>query len=155
MLRKLAIAGMLAAAGTAAFAQANTPGVDQRQVNQERRIEQGERSGALTAREANRLQAGQARVGRKEDRAKSDGVVTARERAPLHHAQAVQSARLARQNHDRHRRPSPPRAADPDPAAPAAGSDLQRIHVELPARRRTQFAQRRQPCTQERVQRAT
>ena len=97
MLRKLAIAGMLAAAGTAAFAQANTPGVDQRQVNQERRIEQGERSGALTAREAHRLEAGQARVGRMEDRAKSDGVVTARERARLHQAQDVR-ARIARRS---------------------------------------------------------
>ena len=104
MLRKLAVAAMLAAAGTAAFAQANTPGVDQRQGNQDRRIEQGERSGALTAREANRLEAGQARVGRIEDRAKSDGVVTARERARLHQAQDVQSARIARQKHDRQRR---------------------------------------------------
>lgn len=104
MLRKLAIAGMFATAGTAAFAQAGTPGIDQRQVNQERRIEQGERSGALTTREENRLEGGQARVGRMESRAKSDGVVTARERARLHHAQDVQSARIARQKHDRQRR---------------------------------------------------
>jgi hypothetical protein len=39
-----------------------------------------------------------------EDRAKSDGVVTARERARLHQAQDVQSARIARQKHDRQRR---------------------------------------------------
>ncbi len=101
MLRKLAIAGWFAAAAGAAFAQAGTPGVDQRQLNQERRIEQGERSGALTTREANRLEAGQQRVERIEDRAKSDGVVTRGERARLHQAQGVQSARIARQKHDR------------------------------------------------------
>ncbi|MCO5107372.1 MAG: hypothetical protein M9907_09840 [Burkholderiaceae bacterium] len=101
MLRNLAIAGLLAAATGAAFAQANTPGVEQRQLNQERRIEQGERSGALTAREVNRLEAGQARVERMEDRAKSDGAVTRAERARLHRAQDVQSARIARQKHDR------------------------------------------------------
>jgi len=101
MLRNAAIAVLLATAGSAAFAQAATPGVDQRQLNQERRIEQGERTGALTTREANRLEAGQARVERMEERAKSDGTVTRGERARLHQAQGVQSARIARQKHDR------------------------------------------------------
>ena len=98
-MRRDAVTG----AGSSAFAQASTPGVDQRQANQERRIEQGVNSGALTTREANRLEAGQARVDRIENRARSDGVVTQRERARLHQTQDVQSTRIARQKHDRQR----------------------------------------------------
>lgn len=83
-----------------AFAQANTPRVDQRQANQEHRIDQGVASGSLTQREANRLERGQQRVDNMENRAKADGVVTRRERAQLHHAQDVQSRRIYAQKHD-------------------------------------------------------
>lgn len=83
-----------------AFAQANTPRVDQRQANQERRIEQGVASGSLTPREANRLERGQQHVANMENRAKADGVVTPRERARLHQAQDVQSRRIYEQKHD-------------------------------------------------------
>ena len=84
-----------------AFAQANTPLVDQRQANQERRIDQGVASGSLTQREANRLDRGQDRVDNMENRAKSDGVVTRGERARMHQAQDRQSAGIYRQKHDR------------------------------------------------------
>ncbi len=84
-----------------AFAQADTPRVDQRQANQERRIDQGVASGSLTAREANRLERGQQRVDNIEQRAKADGVVTRQERVRLHQAQDVQSRRIAEQKHDR------------------------------------------------------
>ncbi len=84
-----------------AFAQANTPRVDQRQANQERRIDQGVASGSLTEREANRMERGQQRVDNMENRAKSDGVVTRGERARLHQAQEVQSRRIYAQKHDR------------------------------------------------------
>lgn len=84
-----------------ASAQDATPRVDQRQARQQQRIEQGAASGALTPREANRLERGQQRVENMEDRAKADGVVTRRERAHLHQAQDVQSQRIARQKHDR------------------------------------------------------
>ena len=85
-----------------AFAQANTPRVDQRQANQERRIDQGVASGSLTEREANRMERGQQHVDNMENRAKSDGVVTRGERARLHQAQEVQSRRIYAQKHDRH-----------------------------------------------------
>ncbi|MBS1129715.1 MAG: hypothetical protein H6R16_717 [Proteobacteria bacterium] len=84
-----------------AFAQANTPGIDQRQANQERRIDQGIASGSLTQREANRLERGQQHVDNMENRAKSDGVVTRQERARLNRAQNVQSDRIYAQKHDR------------------------------------------------------
>jgi hypothetical protein len=84
-----------------AFAQANTPRVDQRQANQEQRIDQGVASGSLTQREANRLDHGQQHVDNMENRAKADGVVTRGERARLHQAQEVQSGRIYAQKHDR------------------------------------------------------
>jgi len=84
-----------------AFAQAYTPRVDQRQMNQERRIDQGVASGSLTRYEANRLDRGQQHVANMESRAKADGVVTRYERANLHQAQDVQSHRIYAQKHDR------------------------------------------------------
>lgn len=84
-----------------AFAQANTPRVDQRQMNQERRIEQGVASGSLTRHEANRLGRGQLHIANMESRAKADGVVTRQERAHLHYAQDRQSERIYAQKHDR------------------------------------------------------
>ena len=96
------LAALLAAAITIpAIAQTNTPVIDQRQVNQEARIQQGVASGELTPREARRLEAGQQRVENMEARAKADGVVTAGERARIHQAQDVQSRRIAKQKHDR------------------------------------------------------
>lgn len=97
---KLLFAAVLAIPALA-FAQANTPRVDQRQANQEQRIDQGVASGSLTQREANRLERGQQHVDNMEARAKADGVVTGRERARLHQAQDVQSRRIYAQKHDR------------------------------------------------------
>jgi len=84
-----------------AFAQANTPRVDQREASQQQRIDQGAASGSLTSREANRLERGQQHVENMENRAKADGVVTRQERARLHQAQDVQSQRIYAQKHDR------------------------------------------------------
>lgn len=97
----LAVSGMtLLMAGTA-FAQAETPGIDQRQTNQERRIDQGIASGQLNQREANRLEREQNRINRMEDRAKADGVVTNKERARIQHEQNQASRHIAREKHDR------------------------------------------------------
>lgn len=95
------VAVLAIALPTLAFAQANTPRVDQRQANQEQRIDQGVASGSLTQREANRLERGQQHVDNMENRAKADGVVTRGERARLHQAQDAQSARIYHQKHDR------------------------------------------------------
>lgn len=103
MKNHLLIAATITAFAVPAFAQTATPGIDQRQMNQEQRIDQGIASGQLTQREANRLERGQQRVDNMENRAKSDGVVTARERTRLQHAQNVESKRIYRQKHDRQR----------------------------------------------------
>lgn len=91
--------GVIAVVVLPAFAQP-TPVIDQRQANQEARIQQGVASGQLTAGEAARLEAGQQRVQNMENRAKADGVVTQGERARIQHAQDVQSRRIAKQKHD-------------------------------------------------------
>ena len=79
----------------------NTPKFDQRQANQERRIQQGEQSGSLTQREAERLNKGQDHLQTVEQKAKADGTVTRQERARLQHAEDKQSVRIYRQKHDR------------------------------------------------------
>lgn len=99
---------ILALAVLAAFvlpvmAQTATPKIDQRQANQQQRIDQGAASGQLTGKEAARLEKGQERVQAMEDKAKADGKVTAKERARLKQAENVQSRHIAKEKHDRQR----------------------------------------------------
>lgn len=91
-------------AASVVFAQAETPGIDQRQANQERRIDQGIASGQLSEREASRLNNQQEHINNLEEKAKSDGVVTKKERARIRHAQDRTSRHIARQKHDRQQR---------------------------------------------------
>lgn len=93
----------LAAFALPVLAQTTTPRVDQRQANQQQRIDQGVASGQLTGKEAARLENGQERVQKIEDKAKADGTVTPRERARLHKAQNKQSKKIYREKHDRQR----------------------------------------------------
>ncbi|MDP2811382.1 MAG: hypothetical protein Q8O34_14650 [Rhodocyclaceae bacterium] len=97
------IAVLISAVTLPALAQTATPGIDQRQANQQQRIDQGVKSGELTSREAARLEKGQERVQKMEDKAKADDVVTAKERARIQHQQDVQSRHVAREKHDRQR----------------------------------------------------
>jgi uncharacterized protein HemX len=84
-----------------AFAQAATPRIDQRQENQDKRIDNGVANGSLTAKEAERMDKQQDRIESMEDKAKADGKVTKKERARLTHAQNKSSRHIARQKHDR------------------------------------------------------
>ena len=84
-----------------AYAEAETPVIDQRQANQEQRIDKGIASGQLNEREANRLNKQQGHINKMEDRAKSDGVMTKKERARIGAAQNRASRHLAREKHDR------------------------------------------------------
>lgn len=81
-------------------AQAETPVIDQRQANQEKRIDQGIASGQLNEREANRLNKQQEHLNKMEDKAKADGVVTKGERARIDRAQDRASRHIAREKHD-------------------------------------------------------
>jgi hypothetical protein len=111
-IRTSLLAGLaLAAVSMSTLAQGAgsiaTPRIDQRQANQERRIDQGIASGQLTRHEAHRLNAQQGSIERAENRAKADGVVTAKEHQHLQHKQDHASRHIHRQKHDRQDRAAP------------------------------------------------
>ena len=97
----LAVSGMTLLMTGMAYAEAETPVIDQRQTNQEQRIDQGIASGQLNKREANRLNKQQEHINKMEDRAKSDGVMTKMERARISAAQDRASRHIVREKHDR------------------------------------------------------
>ena len=96
-----AIAATLALAfGAGAFAQTATPKLDQRQANQEKRIEQGVASGQLTPRETTRLEKREGKLQADKLNAKADGKVTAAERRKLQREANRDSRAIHRQKHD-------------------------------------------------------
>ena len=103
------IAAVALTLGAAAFAQAPaapagplaTPRIDQRQVNQQNRIDQGVNSGQLTAREAVRVEKREGKIAVHEAKAKADGVVTPSERRRLRREENRASKAIYRQKHDR------------------------------------------------------
>ena len=106
MNKTVVAAAVLALSAFAASAQnANTPRIDQRQANQEQRIDQGIASGELTKRETRRVERQQASINRAEDKAKADGVVSAQERKSLTHRQNKASRNIRHQKHDAQQRP--------------------------------------------------
>lgn len=101
----LALSGM----ATGAWAQgvwvqgawsAATPRVDQRQAQQQQRIQKGIASGQITPREAAWLQAQQNHIAALEAAAKADGVVTPIERHRLERAQDQASHAIAQASHN-------------------------------------------------------
>src|SRR5438034_1082907 len=92
----VAVAGLFPVA-----ASAQTVGSEvQRDVNQQRRIEQGLKGGSLNTREAAKLERGQARVNRAEARAGADGKVGPNEQRRIQKAENRQSKRIYREKHD-------------------------------------------------------
>jgi hypothetical protein len=104
-LRSFVIAALIAAFPAVALAQdgdtTSTKRIDQRQGNQDRRIEKGARTGQLTGKEQQRLEKGQARIQRAEDKAMADGRMTKQERARIEHLQDQQSKAIYRERHDK------------------------------------------------------
>ena len=72
----------------------------QRDVNQQKRIQNGMDSGALTNREAGKLERGQARVNGREANAAADGHVGAREERGIQRSENRQSAHIFRKKHN-------------------------------------------------------
>ena len=91
---------------TLAAAPAFADRVDQRQANQEARIQQGLRDGSLTRAEAARLKAEQDRIAALERQAERDGRVTREERARLERAQEQASKHIYQERHDSENRRS-------------------------------------------------
>jgi hypothetical protein len=97
----LAISAMTVLMTGMVYAASETPVIDQRQTNQEQRIDKGIGSGQLNEGEANRLDKQQEHINNMEDKAKSDGVMTKKERARISAAQHRASRHIAREKHDR------------------------------------------------------
>ena len=74
--------------------------INERQSNQQNRIEQGVYTGELTQKEANILGRQQVKTHRKEARFKSDGTFTVKERARIHRDLNRNSRNIHRQKHD-------------------------------------------------------
>ena len=96
-----------------AYAQANPPVIDQKQMNQKQhldidqrlmsqrqRIDKGIASGSLTEQEATLLNQEEAEIKRMVDAAKSDGVVTKEERAGIIKALDHASSNIKGEKHD-------------------------------------------------------
>jgi len=78
-----------------------TPGIKQRQKNQQKRIGQGVRSGELTAKETIRLEKEQKEIQQEKKEAKSDGSVTKEERKEIHQDQNKASRHIFRAKHNK------------------------------------------------------
>ncbi|CAM5542456.1 hypothetical protein [Rhodanobacter lindaniclasticus] len=86
--------------GAMAAAAQTTASTTQRDVNQQRRIEQGLKSGQLSTAEAARLEQGQAHVDRMQQRDLRDGSLSTSEQARLQTAQNRQSKAIAVDKHN-------------------------------------------------------
>ncbi len=85
----------------AAFAQGTaTPVVDQKQANQQARIDQGVASGQLNAKETRRLDKREAKLQADKTAAKADGTVTKAERRKLRREAKRDSKAIHAQKHD-------------------------------------------------------
>ena len=100
MLKRIVTAMLIFGLAAPVFAGDRTPNLDRREHNQRERIAQGVRSGELTRPETRRLVRGEVRLHRNERIAKSDGVVTGRERAALQAQANHMSRRIYVQKHD-------------------------------------------------------
>jgi hypothetical protein len=84
---------------------ASTPGIDNREFQISRRIEEGVRSGRITQNEARRLHRQQREIERREAYFKSDGVVTQQERRQLRsELEALQGEVERMMRNERHER---------------------------------------------------
>jgi hypothetical protein len=99
MKSKFVIAALMLSAASAGFAQTAASSV-QRDVNQEKRIEQGLQSGALSTREAAGLEREQGRIDRMQARDLKDGALSDAERAKLQAAQDKASRDIAAAKHN-------------------------------------------------------
>jgi len=100
--RGLLLAGAVALSlGFAAVAQAQSTGSEtERNVDQQQRIEQGLQSGQLTSGESRKLEQGEARIDRTEQRDLANGSLSASEKAQIQREQNHESAAIYHQKHD-------------------------------------------------------
>ena len=112
------IAALALTIGASAFAQValstvapkdptTTPKIDQRQVEQQKRIDQGVASGALTSKETTGLQKRETKIQADKVAIKADGKLTKAERRKLNREQNRASFAIKRQKSNRHKVAAP------------------------------------------------
>ena len=115
---KTQIAALALTIGASAFAQVPlsnvapkdptaTPKIDQRQVEQQKRIDQGVASGALTSKETSGLQKRETKIQADKVAIKADGKLTKVERRKLNREQNRASSAIKRQKGNRHKVAAP------------------------------------------------
>jgi hypothetical protein len=100
MKKAIVLCALLVLGSAFASAQTATPRVAKRQLKQQARIEQGVKSGELTAGETKRLEREQGKIQADKTKAKSDGVVTPAERAKLAREQNRANRKIYRLKHN-------------------------------------------------------
>ncbi len=100
----LTIALIAAGAGAANAYGTSTRDIDAAQANQAARIQQGQRDGSLTRREAAQLQQEQRNIQLLESRAKADGHVSRSEHDQIRRAQDNAGRHIAQERNDSERR---------------------------------------------------
>lgn len=101
----LVVAMLMVVCAAGVLSQTKTPRVDARQRHQQKRIEQGVKSGELTNREVHRLERQEGRINANEVIAKADGKVTPAERARLNRQLNRESKRIYRAKHNNRVKP--------------------------------------------------
>lgn len=103
-MKKIIVAFALGAIGLTGAAQAADPIVNARQLNQERRIDAGTRSGKLTPHEADALRGQQHSISHEEQRlrARHGGHLTARDKRAIHARQARANRAILAKKHNRY-----------------------------------------------------
>jgi hypothetical protein len=91
---------LVAIAALFSFSNINAQ-VNQRQHNQQVRTKQGVKSGELTQAETAKIKTQQKHINQMEAKAKSDGVVTTKEKAKLNAAQNAASTSIYRKKHNK------------------------------------------------------
>ncbi len=94
------VAPAIAQTATPATPGTNTPVIDKRAANQEKRVAEGQASGQLTNKEAANLEKREAKLNNDIAKAKSDGTVTKAERKKLRHEENKDSRKIARKKHN-------------------------------------------------------
>ena len=102
-MKKIIVAaalGLVAMTSVASAYDYRQSQIDAREHQQERRIQEGVRSGQLTRSEARQLEAEQARIRQMERNAQRDGRIDRREAAQIRQAQDNASRHIYQEKHD-------------------------------------------------------
>ncbi len=100
----LTIAALVFISFSSNYAQTKRPKVTKQQINQQKRIYQGVKSGELTKKEAVKLQRNQIKLQKNKKKAKADGIVTKKKRAKLHRQANRNCKKIYIQKHDKQKR---------------------------------------------------